>query len=540
MAGPRKKLGKFAGIVLLSGFVSFFTFISLIDASFFTHLWLPFLALHYILALIVLFIHKKRDKQQGEKTKTGLFLLAIFCALSTGVSIINISIIISLCADPYCREMRSTSTDRIIVYTIIIIFEYFNLCTFFDFCAVKFAGTRNLLYRLVISFPVSLHVTTCVFSSFVLWLYPIAAYFAAKYQSDQTQFASLPYLPVIIYLLVYLFSINGLYNSLFTKWSYIYINMKNIIKNPTISNIQSQEPEEPLLDDQKQQQQTNILSNNNNNNNRVINKNPNRCHPKEYRINKSQSSSHLNDNNSIRICQITDPHIGPMMSVKRLQRICQDIVAKDPDLVLLTGDYFTGEADMDGLLLKAFEPLKPINYKCFACLGNHDVESDAVYNRTINELKILGIKLLRNESIVYDKITRIGPIQIIGYDYIFHQDRDRGKKLRSILNENQCPQECRNRRIVLLHDPGGFKCFEGDENLIVFSGHTHGGHCGIISCGIDWTFFYQFLRLPDNGLWSKGNNKLYVHRGQGSRALYGNYVLRCGVPTEQSVVHIEW
>ena len=147
---------------------------------------------------------------------------------------------------------------------------------------------------------------------------------------------------------------------------------------------------------------------------------------------------------------------------------------------------------------------------------------------------------MRNESIIYDKISHIGPIQIIGYDYIFHSDKTRGHQLRYVLNKNKCPLECKNRRIIMLHDPGGFKEFNDDENIVCFSGHTHGGHLGVISCGIQWTAFNATLKLPDNGLWKKGTNKLYIHRGQGSRALYGNFVLRVGVPTEQSLVHIQW
>jgi predicted MPP superfamily phosphohydrolase len=39
----------------------------------------------------------------------------------------------------------------------------------------------------------------------------------------------------------------------------------------------------------------------------------------------------------LRIVQITDPHIGPVMPVERLRKICEDIVKINPDLVLLTG-----------------------------------------------------------------------------------------------------------------------------------------------------------------------------------------------------------
>ena len=168
------------------------------------------------------------------------------------------------------------------------------------------------------------------------------------------------------------------------------------------------------------------------------------------------------------------------------------------------------------------------------------METNAVLHRTINELKALGIRLLRNESIIYDKIRRVGPIQIIGFDYMHYSEGYRGERMKNIMNANECPSECANRRIALLHDPGAFKYLESDQHLIVFSGHTHGGHAGFLWCGLQWTFLNKFLNLPDHGLWKKGSNQLYIHRGQGSRALNGNYVLRNGVPTENSVVNIEW
>ncbi len=166
------------------------------------------------------------------------------------------------------------------------------------------------------------------------------------------------------------------------------------------------------------------------------------------------------------------------------------------------------------------------------------METHAVCKRTVRELGLLGIRLLRGESMIYDKIERVGPIQIIGLDY-FPFDDSRYSFFAKVLQQRTCPAECESRRIVLLHDPKSFKHLKGDENAVVFSGHTHGGHCGIITCGVQWTFLNSFTGLADNGLWRKGTNRNYIHRGQGSRALYGNYVLRCGVPTEQSLVKIE-
>ena len=34
-------------------------------------------------------------------------------------------------------------------------------------------------------------------------------------------------------------------------------------------------------------------------------------------------------------------------------------------------------------------------------------------------------------------------------------------------------------KIVLLHNASDFEDFDGDENILVFSGHIHGGHVGL-------------------------------------------------------------
>lgn len=98
---------------------------------------------------------------------------------------------------------------------------------------------------------------------------------------------------------------------------------------------------------------------------------PIRCDAKEYKLKNQEEAKYQfahNQNSTIRLIQITDPHLGPLCSVNRLKSICADVVDKNPDLVLLTGDFYTGEANMDGLLIKALEPLRAINSKCFACL----------------------------------------------------------------------------------------------------------------------------------------------------------------------------
>ena len=66
-----------------------------------------------------------------------------------------------------------------------------------------------------------------------------------------------------------------------------------------------------------------------------------------------------------------------MMSVSRLRYICEQVVKIKPDLVLLTGDFFTIEAYGGGYgvpsnstaIIESLSPLLSLPGRCFACLG---------------------------------------------------------------------------------------------------------------------------------------------------------------------------
>lgn len=66
-----------------------------------------------------------------------------------------------------------------------------------------------------------------------------------------------------------------------------------------------------------------------------------------------------------------DPHMGTMMSIDRLRTICIQAMESNPDLIILTGDFFTVEAyDInERALIQGLEPLKSYQGKTFACLG---------------------------------------------------------------------------------------------------------------------------------------------------------------------------
>jgi predicted MPP superfamily phosphohydrolase len=227
----------------------------------------------------------------------------------------------------------------------------------------------------------------------------------------------------------------------------------------------------------------------------------------------------------LRIVQLTDPHLGPFMSVERLRRIAESAVRREPDLVVLTGDFLTMESQSDpSLLARALEPLQALPGRVFACLGNHDHEA---LPTVVAALRHAGATLLVDEAALVR--TAAGLVQVVGFDFHF---RDRAAKLPRVSARH--PRHPGALRLVLLHDPGAFRHLpEGDADLVL-SGHTHGGQVGLVSFGFSWTLLRLFWKGPDHGFWARGVDRLYVHRGTGH---YG-FPLRVGVPAENSLLRV--
>jgi predicted MPP superfamily phosphohydrolase len=230
------------------------------------------------------------------------------------------------------------------------------------------------------------------------------------------------------------------------------------------------------------------------------------------------------DPRPLRIVQITDPHLGPFMSVRRLRRICERAVAARPDLVLLTGDFLTIDSLRDHTLLgRALAPLAELPGRCFACFGNHDHEAPT---HVREGLASAGVTLLIDEMSRVD--TGAGPVEILGFDFRW---RDRKAHV-----EDVCARHPRSDalRIGLLHDPGAFRHLPEGAAELVLSGHTHGGQLGLLWLGLPHTIVSALTAVPDHGLWARGKDFLYVHRGTGH---YG-FPLRLGVPPEESVLEL--
>jgi predicted MPP superfamily phosphohydrolase len=226
----------------------------------------------------------------------------------------------------------------------------------------------------------------------------------------------------------------------------------------------------------------------------------------------------------LRVVQISDPHLGPFMSVERLHSICADAVTAEPDLILLTGDFLTLDSQETAAhLTAALTPLRALAGRTFACRGNHDLETPQL---VVEALRENGVRLLIDELAMAK--TPWGEVELLGFDFVFKQ---RAAHVATVAMRH--PRQRQVLRLALLHDPGSFRHLPVGTADLVLSGHTHGGQLGLPSLGGQWTV-PRLVGMPDHGLWARGRDRLYVHRGNGH---YG-FPLRLGVPAEQSIIHV--
>ncbi|HXK26322.1 MAG TPA: metallophosphoesterase [Myxococcota bacterium] len=227
---------------------------------------------------------------------------------------------------------------------------------------------------------------------------------------------------------------------------------------------------------------------------------------------------------SLRLVQIADPHLGPWQSVERLRRQLERLLAHDPHLVMLTGDFLTMESrGSPGALAESLAPLRALPGRAFAVFGNHDLEAEAEVRHALDAN---GVHLLEDAEVALD--SPVGPLQILGACYVW---RDRRAHLEELCRRH--PRRDGHLRLLLLHDPQAFHHLPPGCVDLTLSGHTHGGQLGLLSLGLDWTVL-RHSAWPDHGLFSRGAERLYVHRGTG---FYG-FPLRIGVPGEHSVLEL--
>lgn len=168
-----------------------------------------------------------------------------------------------------------------------------------------------------------------------------------------------------------------------------------------------------------------------------------------------------------RLVHLTDIHADDWMTKKRLGNIVKTVNRQAPDLILLTGDYVTKQANKYAPTLSSLRELKASD-GAIAVQGNHDIWSDPL--RIHQALEDANILELVNDVITIRRSS--GLLNIAGVDDVWAQ-RDRlDRVLVRLPNQGSS--------ILLAHEPDFADTSAATGRFdLQLSGHSHGGQVKI-------------------------------------------------------------
>ena len=214
------------------------------------------------------------------------------------------------------------------------------------------------------------------------------------------------------------------------------------------------------------------------------------------------------------LVQLSDLHLGRLVSLERLGWIVDHVNDLSPDLVVITGDVI----DRDIWQEEAFgQQLKRIKarYAVLAIPGNHDYY--AGYERFLEIARRSNITVLRNERLVF-----AGAIQVAGLDEPAGRSfAEGGPNLEKALAGNDPDRPT----ILLAHRPDGFLRAVARKIDLQLSGHTHAGQIPPLE------ELYWVIYPYSSGYYEKDGSRLYTSCGTGTwgppmRLLSRNEIVR--------------
>jgi predicted MPP superfamily phosphohydrolase len=166
----------------------------------------------------------------------------------------------------------------------------------------------------------------------------------------------------------------------------------------------------------------------------------------------------------LRIAFASDFHAGPATDPALLTAAVVALGEVQPDVLLLGGDYVTGDGSEAASIARALGQV-PAPYGRFAVLGNHDWWCGA--ESITRSLESSGIEVLTNR-----RVTLASPfdrVSVCGLDDHWLGRPDAGTAL----------DGAEGFRIVLMHAPSGLLDVGDRPFDLALCGHTHGGQIAL-------------------------------------------------------------
>lgn len=243
----------------------------------------------------------------------------------------------------------------------------------------------------------------------------------------------------------------------------------------------------------------------------------------------------------MKIVQLSDIHSGSFINKDAVYKGVKMVMEQKPDVFFFTGDMVNTYAYEMNDYLDVFAPIKaPMG--SYSTLGNHDYgdygrwdnEADKVQNllNLKEHHKNLNWQLLNNEHVVlYRKNKKLGIIGVENW----------GSKARfpkyGDIEKARAGMPDTPYKILLSHDPSHWDAVVRQKHKdidIMLAGHTHGMQLGIENKYIKFSPV-QWMYKQWAGLYTEGNQNLYVNRGYG----YIGYPGRVGILPEITVIELK-
>ncbi len=242
----------------------------------------------------------------------------------------------------------------------------------------------------------------------------------------------------------------------------------------------------------------------------------------------------------LKIVQISDIHAGSFDDIDGVQKGLDVIMAQKPDIILFTGDLVNNLATEADPFVEMFAKLHAPLGK-YSVLGNHDYGHYYRWETKVDELNNhmavraqnakMGFQMLHNQHLRIEKDGQ--NIVLAGVENWgsppFPQYGDLDKTFAGVPDGDFT--------VLMSHDPTHW-----DEKVkahrkhvhLQLSGHTHGAQFGVEIPGIRFSLA-QVRYKQWGGLYSEGNQHLYVNRGFGFLGFPG----RVGIWPEVTVIELK-
>jgi predicted MPP superfamily phosphohydrolase len=199
----------------------------------------------------------------------------------------------------------------------------------------------------------------------------------------------------------------------------------------------------------------------------------------------------------LRVAQISDLHVSPQLPKAYFEAALDSVVATDPDLILLTGDYVSRLENVP-LFAQLLPGRLHARLGVFAVLGNHDFWTAPEAVRQI--LSAAGITLVSAGCVRLP--AAVGRVLVCGTEAPWGPTLD-------------TPLAPVDLSLVMSHTPDNIYDLSALGASVVFSGHTHGGQGRVPGFGAV-IMPSRYGRVFDEGHFRVGKTDLFVSSGVGA------------------------